>query len=341
MYVFQKHPTENISLLILHYQGIGDTILALPMIRCLRLVYQNAFIQVMAPDERHTLFHNTGVNELFSYIDRHRHTHPHVNIVFDLDTGTEDERYHTFVSQISCDILVGFEHPRATSPLVGEVLRLPVLGSLPMWRQYLGLIEVVAGTVDITDVLACVAEPTPAAAAYADELVNAHDERPVVCIAPGSAVAAKQWAAASYLAVARYAQTRYEALVVLLGGVHEQGVAQYIAQHVGEPVLNLAGKTDLGQTLALVSLAQLVVANDSAVLHMAGARSVPAIGLYGKVSLPQQHRPLGNAYTLIYSEDHPAASIELYEVLPYLDRYLQRSNPSYDYWRTSARIVLL
>lgn len=67
---------------------------------------------------------------------------------------------------------------------------------------------------------------------------------------------------------------------VLLGGP-EDLFLQEIHQMAPERILNLAGRTSLTESAAVLSLSQLVVANDTGLLHVAEQLGMPAIALMG------------------------------------------------------------
>lgn len=83
--------------------------------------------------------------------------------------------------------------------------------------------------------------------------------------------------------------------VVLVGAEHERSQCVPLIELAAkdERVVDFIGKTSIGSLMALVERSSLVVANDSACLHMAVGFGRPLVGLYGPtdVSLvgPYQH----------------------------------------------------
>lgn len=100
--------------------------------------------------------------------------------------------------------------------------------------------------------------------------------RPVVLV-PGSVWPTKRWDWRGYREVARsfIAEGRS---VLLLGSAAEQELASLVAGNL--PVLNLAGKTTLSETVWALARASVVVCNDSMSLHLASALKVPSVAIF-------------------------------------------------------------
>ncbi|MGZ0709066.1 glycosyltransferase family 9 protein [Coraliomargarita sp. W4R53] len=82
-------------------------------------------------------------------------------------------------------------------------------------------------------------------------------------------------------------------------------------------IINIAGKTDLRQVIALIQEASVVVANDSGPVHIAAAVGTPVLGLYGPTP-PALYGPypLENpSNRTIQSEDGTMASITVDQVM--------------------------
>src|SRR5581483_5116293 len=112
----------------------------------------------------------------------------------------------------------------------------------------------------------------PAAAARAAALVPAGDG-PLVGVAPGSVWATKRWSPDGFAAVVA-ALAADGARCVLVGAREDAALAESIRARAGAGTV-LAGRTDLATLVAVVDRCALLVANDSAPMHVACARGVP------------------------------------------------------------------
>jgi lipopolysaccharide heptosyltransferase I len=93
----------------------------------------------------------------------------------------------------------------------------------------------------------------------------------------------KRWPAERWSALVDPLLTLGFEAVVLIGAPGEEPQVKAIASsHAGrDNVLNLVGRTGVGQTMAVIASASLVVAHDSAPLHMAEGFDRPCVGLFG------------------------------------------------------------
>lgn len=92
----------------------------------------------------------------------------------------------------------------------------------------------------------------------------------------------RQWPTAKWIELGRRqsASTR----IVLLGGRAERALGTVVGEGLraaGVTVLDLVGRTRLGELAACIQRCRVVVSNDSSGLHLAVAAGVPAVGLMG------------------------------------------------------------
>ena len=130
------------------------------------------------------------------------------------------------------------------------------------------------------------------------------DLPPTVAIAPGAAFgSAKRWPADRYAQVAlRALAAGYE--VALVGGPSEADDCAAIKnaqpQAYQSKIHNHAGQLSLGQSIDLIAACQSAIANDSGMMHIAGALGVPLVGVFGPTS-PEHTPPLSEQAEVVWS----------------------------------------
>jgi heptosyltransferase I len=139
--------------------------------------------------------------------------------------------------------------------------------------------------------------------------------RPLLVISPCSSMSYRNWSTAGYAAVADYAIEHYGMQVVVTGGPsaieREYGTA--ILETMHHQAINLVGRTDLKQLLAVLARAAAVLAPDSGPAHLATAAGVPVIGLYATTN-PERARPYLSADYVV--NRYPEAVLDKYGKLP-------------------------
>ena len=111
---------------------------------------------------------------------------------------------------------------------------------------------------------------------------NLPKDKKILLISPCSSHSFKNWLPEHYAEVAQVAMQRYNMHPVLVGS-NSQTERMYearIQQYLHTPCTSLIGKTTLRQLAAIVAHSDLVIAPDSAIVHIASALQTPVIGLY-------------------------------------------------------------
>jgi heptosyltransferase I len=106
-------------------------------------------------------------------------------------------------------------------------------------------------------------------------------------IAPTSVWAGKRWPAERFADVARWLLSHGVDALALVGGPGEREQCAPLTELAqNEPrIIDLIGRTTVGQLMALIQASSLVIANDSAALHMAVGFNRPLIGLFGPTNV--------------------------------------------------------
>lgn len=173
--------------------------------------------------------------------------------------------------------------------LLRPAIPLPANGSVPGHESfyYLELLRR-AGIIDALPLespaeLRVALHPDAAAVAHwRKELAGA----PAVAIHAGATFGnAKCWLPERFSELAAIL-VRRGAHVLLIGTRGERELAERVRQQSqgGERVRNLAGETPLEELTALLAAADLLVANDSGPMHLAGAVGTPVVALFGSTN---------------------------------------------------------
>ncbi|MGB9771892.1 MAG: glycosyltransferase family 9 protein [Candidatus Kapaibacteriota bacterium] len=101
-----------------------------------------------------------------------------------------------------------------------------------------------------------------------------------VGIAPGAKHFTKRLPPRKFVDLIRLLQKNFNSEIILFGGDEDFGICNEIIDRT-EGVENLAGKTDVIETAEIIDSMGLVISNDSAVVHIASARKVPVVQIFG------------------------------------------------------------
>ena len=123
-----------------------------------------------------------------------------------------------------------------------------------------------------------------------------------VAISPVSAFgSAKEWLPERFEALIRNIKSSWPRVdILLIGSKKEKDKIDLMAANAGVPVYNLAGRLRLRETIVVLSLCQLAIANDSGIMHIASSLRIPLIAIFGP-TIPLETAPLSPAHVLIHN----------------------------------------
>jgi heptosyltransferase-2 len=138
--------------------------------------------------------------------------------------------------------------------------------------------------------------------AAARRLLSRHgalEDRPLVALCPGSTNSrAKRWPPERYAALADHLMGKAKANVAIIGAREELDVTQEVVAKMRRRPLVLTGETDLAETIALLSVADLLVTNDTGPAHISAALERPTLVIFGPTN-PLTTRPFSPTADII------------------------------------------
>ena len=107
------------------------------------------------------------------------------------------------------------------------------------------------------------------------------DKDRMIAMAPLSRVDLKSWPFERFIQVAQVVRDWSNTKVLLLGAASESWIVEKFASQVGDKLINLVGKTRIRHLGPLLRRCHVLLANDSAPIHIAAAVGCPVIAVFG------------------------------------------------------------
>jgi lipopolysaccharide heptosyltransferase II len=103
-----------------------------------------------------------------------------------------------------------------------------------------------------------------------------------IALAPGAKHATKRWPVEAYAELAGRLYRDTHKAIILFGSAGESELAERLCTLQSDvPIVNLCGRLRLRESVALLATTRLLVANDSALMHIAGAVATPVVAIFG------------------------------------------------------------
>jgi len=123
-------------------------------------------------------------------------------------------------------------------------------------------------------------------------------DQPIAVFCPGAEYgSAKRWPVPYFAEIAQRLQ-KHGFAVWLVGSAKDKEIADKIVSLGNQTCRNLCGSTELADAIAIISCAELVVSNDSGLMHLAAAMNKPMLALFGSSS-PRFTPPLSDKAKVI------------------------------------------
>jgi lipopolysaccharide heptosyltransferase II len=284
-------------ILIIYFQGIGNTVLFTPVLQTLRKAYPDArIITVLAPRGAKEVISDSGlVDELIEYdikADKKGSTLEEIAAYLrpkNIDLGftySWNLKAIRLLFEAGARYRVGFSYPYRWTRRVGFLLHTAV--ELDINKH-----EVLHNLDLLKAIGICNFEIHPTFYFNEENLNSAMKkltqrgikvQRHKVGFHTGSYadLAKKIWPAEYFAALADMLLEHYDVQIMIVGGLTEQLYVEKIIKKMRHKnVVNLAGLFTLKETAALMSTFDCFISNDSGPMHIAAGVGTPVIGIFG------------------------------------------------------------
>ncbi|MCM0083500.1 glycosyltransferase family 9 protein [Geomonas sp. Red32] len=270
----ERQHGEIKRILVIRPGGIGDAVLLVPALNALKSRYPDAEVTVLAERRNAAAFALAPAVAKVLLYDEASPLAEAVRGSYDLVIDTEQwHRLSAIVARLAgAPVSVGFATNNRKRlfahriPYSHERYEVESFFDLlsPLGIEQPGSLEIPFLTVP------------EAAAAKAADLLPAG--RPYLAIFPGASIPERRWGMERFRRVADHLSLRGLSIVVV-GGEEDAEEGAYIVKWCGGT--NLAGKTTLAETAAVIARSLLLVSGDSGVLHLAVGLGIPTVSLFG------------------------------------------------------------
>ncbi len=290
-------PKDLKNILIIRSGAIGDVFMSTPLVHTLKDSYQDIKLSYLVGEwSKPALDNNQHVDKIIAVDDGiiykkkffktlkiiHQLRKKKFDLCFVLDKSWH---WGIFAWLVGIPFRIGFDR-------FGEGFAhsqaVPFDGSKYELEYYLDLARRLDIPVQHTDIEFHLSEKDKQ---FAEDFFkqNKLKTKKVVIFAPGGAnnpgheMHVKRWPLENFILLAKNLSAQ-GIKIICVGGEQDRIVIEIICSSLKSPVLNLAGRTSISQSIALMSKAHCVVTHDSAPLHMAAAAKTKIIALFGPTS---------------------------------------------------------
>jgi heptosyltransferase-2 len=300
---FTRDPEVVRRILVRAPNWVGDAVMSLPVLAGLKRLFPLAEITVLAAPRVAPLFAaQPGVTEIIRYPSGRGkwqvlwELRGRFDVALALPNSMESALGLWLVGVPS---RVGYNTDARRLFLKEAVSGRRELAGLHTVFYLLGLLKALGGVATFTPPTLYLEPEEEAMGAQILSEADLPGQGPWVGLSPGAAYGpAKRWEPARFAALGRELQREFGARLVLLGGDEERSVADEVREQLQGPVVDLVGRTSLRQALGVLSQLNLLVTNDSGLMHAAAALSVPLVALFGSTD-PGATGPFTSRATVI------------------------------------------
>ncbi|MSR14920.1 MAG: glycosyltransferase family 9 protein [Gammaproteobacteria bacterium] len=150
-----------------------------------------------------------------------------------------------------------------------------------------------------------------------------------LALATGANWPGKIWPIAYFEELIELSKKEFD-VIAILGGPRDRSDTAQLAARSALPILNFTGDTNLTQAAAILDYATVFVGNDSGLGHIAAARGVRTLTLFGP-GRPERYRPWGARAEILEAPSRNLSLLRAEEVFRKLKQILETQTVAIGY----------
>lgn len=130
----------------------------------------------------------------------------------------------------------------------------------------------------------------------------------LIAVAPGSNMPAKRWHFDNYFQVVESLIHKHNVIPIVFGGVEDKSIAQYLINRWKRGV-NAAGILGVRDGIALLKHCKLYLGNDTGTMHMAVAAGIRCVAVFASIDMPGRWEPYGAGHYVFRADSKCAGCL--------------------------------
>ncbi|MBN1869447.1 MAG: lipopolysaccharide heptosyltransferase II [Candidatus Omnitrophica bacterium] len=291
-------------ILVVNVNWLGDVIFSSPVFKAIKEAYPQAHVSCLAvPRVKELLESMPYIDEILVYDEKGKHRSPlaKIGLIWALRLRRFDAAFllHRSMTRALLTFLAGIPQrvgydAKGRRRLLTHIVE-PLDGQVHRCDYYLNIVESYGLKANDRK---CELKTKPEVEGEVKSLLRSkgiRDDDYVIIVNPGGNWDLKRWPYESFSRLVSGLIKDLNARVIISGAEKDIPLVRKINQFASNKAVDLTGKTDLKQLMALMKNADLVISGDSGPLHIANSLGTRVLGLFGptrpEITGPRGHGP--------------------------------------------------
>lgn len=138
--------------------------------------------------------------------------------------------------------------------------------------------------------------------------LTSEDAQRLIAVAPGSNMPAKRWDSDHYFQVVESLIVERNIIPIVFGGAEDAGISQNLINR-WQRGLNAAGCLGVREGIALLKHCKLYLGNDTGTMHMAVAAGIRCVAVFSSIDMPGRWEPYGSGHHVFRADSKCAGCL--------------------------------